>query len=68
MKNLEKSPLLDRAESAAYLGLKNPNTLAVWACNKRYDLPIVKIGRKAMYKKSDLDEFIKRRTIGAIEE
>lgn len=49
--------LLKNKEAADYLGVK-PNTLAVWACTKRYDLPYIKIGRKRMYKTEDLDQFI----------
>jgi excisionase family DNA binding protein len=48
--------LMTRKEAAKYLGFKT-NTLAVWACNKRYDLKPVKIGRSVRYKKSVLDKF-----------
>lgn len=57
-----QSDLLTRREAAAYLGV-TPETLAVWACTKRYPIPMVKIGRLSKYKKSDLDAFIKSRTI-----
>ena len=36
--------LVTRAAAAAYLGTK-PQTLAVWACTKRYPLPYVKLAR-----------------------
>lgn len=55
--------LLSRREAAEYLQIKE-QTLAVWTCTQRYELPIVKIGRLVRYKKSDLDKFIERRTIG----
>ena len=55
--------LMSRTEAADYLGLA-PHTLAVWECTSRYGLPCVKIGRLAKYRKSDLDEFIQRRTTG----
>lgn len=58
-----QSDLLSRKEAAAYLGV-TPETLAVWHCTKRYSLPLVKIGRLAKYRKSDLDIFISKRTIG----
>jgi excisionase family DNA binding protein len=58
-----QSELLSRKEAAAYLGLTE-QTLAVWKCTKRYDLPVVKIGRLVKYKKSDLDKFIEKRTVG----
>ncbi len=57
-----QSDLLSRREAAAYLGV-TPETLAVWACTKRYQLAIVKIGRLAKYRKADLDAFISSRTI-----
>lgn len=55
MNNTEK--LLDREEAANFLGVKK-NTLAVWATNKRYALPYVKIGRLVKYRLSDLHAFI----------
>lgn len=58
------SELLTRKEAAEYLGV-TPETLAVWHCTKRYPLPMVKMGRLAKYKKSDLDAFIALRTVGA---
>ncbi len=50
---------LNREEAAAYLGV-SPGTLSVWACHKRYALPMVKIGRKVFYLKNDLDTFIEK--------
>ena len=39
MKQIEiNNELLTEAQAAAYLGLKNPKTLAVWRCTKRYPL------------------------------
>lgn len=55
------SDLMSREEAAKYLGV-TPHTLSVWACTKRYNLPMVKIGRKVRYRQRDLDEFIKERT------
>ncbi|MCA9803865.1 MAG: helix-turn-helix domain-containing protein [Cyanobacteria bacterium HKST-UBA02] len=57
-----RSELLTRREAAEYLGVA-PETLAVWHCTKRYPLPVVKIGRLAKYRKSDLDAFIESRTV-----
>lgn len=54
-------PLYDRAEAAAYLGVA-PGTLEVWASTGRYNLPYIRIGRRAKYRKSDLDAWIARRT------
>ena len=56
--------LLSRNEAAAFLGVK-PNTLAVWATNKRYALPYVKVGSLVRYRRSDLEHFIERRTVDA---
>ncbi|HEY1999399.1 helix-turn-helix domain-containing protein [Paraburkholderia sp.] len=55
--------LIDRTAAAAYLGTK-PQTLAVWACTKRYPLPYVKIGRRVMYRLADLEAFIELNTHG----
>jgi excisionase family DNA binding protein len=54
-----ESELLSRKEAAAYLGIAE-QTLAIWHCAKRYDLPCAKIGRLVRYRKSDLDSFIAR--------
>ena len=53
--------LLSRRQAAEYLGVKE-NTLAIWACNKRYNLPVVKVGRLCKYRVSDLDNFLNERT------
>ena len=56
-------PLLDRKEAARYLGLKNPNTLAVWDCTRRYDLKPIRVGTKVIrYRKSVLDAFLLEQT------
>jgi excisionase family DNA binding protein len=57
-----QSDLLTRKEAAAYLGVTS-ETLVVWHCTKRYPLAVVKIGRLAKFRKSDLDAFIKSRTV-----
>lgn len=54
--------LLNRKEAAELLGTTE-GTLSVWTCNKRYHLPIVKVGRLVKYKLSDLMAFIDARTI-----
>lgn len=56
-----KQMWLTREEAANYLGV-TANTLAVWACEKRYLLPMVKIGRRVQYKLSDLNAFVEQRT------
>jgi len=57
-----KSNLLTRPEAAEYLGV-TPQTLAVWASTRRYDLAFTKIGRLVKYRLSDLDAFIESRLI-----
>lgn len=56
---IEFPEMLTRPEAARYLRIKE-NTLAVWASTKRYDLPYVKVGRRVMYRRLDLDAFIER--------
>lgn len=53
-----------RAEAATYLGVK-VSTLAVWSCTGRYDLPMIKVGRLARYRKADLDRWLETRSCGA---
>jgi len=60
-------PLLTRDQAAEYLGVK-PQTLSVWACCQRYNLPVIKVGRLCKYRKSDLDAWIERRTVGGTED
>ena len=55
--------LLTRTEAAKYLGLTNPQTLGVWACEGRYDLPYIRVGRHVRYRQSDLDAWLERRTV-----
>jgi len=54
-----RSDLLSRKEAAAYLGLSE-QTLAIWKCTGRYNLPYVNVGRLVKYRKADLDAFIER--------
>ena len=59
---MKNNKLLTRKEAAEYLGVEE-NTLAVWACNNRYKLPYIKVGRLVRYKQSELDEFLERQTV-----
>ena len=69
MKSVEqlnyKDKLLSRKEAAEFLGLKE-NTLAVWACNKTYYIPMFKIGKYVKYKLTDLIKFIEDQEMGKI--
>lgn len=56
-KTIEVTRLLGRQETAESLGVR-PQTLASWACNGRYALPFVKIGRRVMYRLADIEQFI----------
>jgi len=56
--------LLTQKEAAARLGLTNPDTLAVWRCTKRYDLPHIKIGRSVRYDARSIEKFLASRTMG----
>lgn len=53
--------LYTRKQAAEFLGVKE-NTLAVWHTNKRYDLPMVKVGRLCKYRLSTLLEFLDKQT------
>jgi len=53
--------LLTREEAAQVLGIR-AQTLATWAMTGRYGLPVVKVGRAVRYRKSDLEEWLKKRT------
>lgn len=53
--------LMTPKQAAEYLGTK-VQTLAIWRSTKRYQLPFVKVGSNVRYRKSDLDEFLQRRT------
>lgn len=59
----QQHQLKSRREAASYLGVAE-QTLAVWACNRRHNLPMVKIGRRVMYRLSDLNAFIERSLVG----
>ena len=54
------SELLSRKEAAAFLGVSH-ETLAVWACLNRYELPYIRVGRLAKYRRSDLEAWLKAR-------
>lgn len=59
----ENNTLLTRKAAAEYLGVRE-NTLAVWATNKRYALPYIKIGRLVKYRLADLESFILENRFG----
>ncbi len=63
LKNQSTDPLFTPKETAEYLGVSQ-DTLAVWRCTGRYEIPFVKVGRLVKYRKSALDAFLDRRTHG----
>ncbi len=63
LNNQSTDPLLPPSEAAAYIGVTK-NTLSVWRCVGRYNIQYVKVGRLVKYRKSTLDAFLDRRTIG----
>ncbi len=50
-------------DAAAYLGVTE-GTLAVWRCDKRYNLPYVKVGFRVQYRRADLDTWLASRVVG----
>jgi hypothetical protein len=53
--------LLTSAETAAILGLKNANTLAVWRCTHRYpELTHLRIGRMIRYRLDVIEAFLQK--------
>lgn len=64
--NTNTDPRFSPKEAAEYLDV-GVNTLSVWRCTGRYNLPFIKVGRLVRYRKSDLDAFLTRRTRGQAE-
>ncbi len=60
LKTQDQVQLISRKCAAKYLGVA-PDTLAVWACTKRYDLKYIKIGRTVRYRLPDLEKFVEER-------
>ena len=63
MASVFTNPLMSPEQVAEYLGLE-VETLNVWRCTKRYDLPYSKIGRLVRYRPEDVEAFIVSRTEG----
>jgi excisionase family DNA binding protein len=58
--------LLTPDEVAEMLDVK-PQTLAVWRCQKRQDLPYIKVGHKIRYRLRDVEAWLERQTVGTTE-
>ncbi|WP_085440393.1 helix-turn-helix domain-containing protein [Magnetofaba australis] len=54
--------LITPREAAKILGVE-PTTLGNWRHTKRYPLPYVKVGKKVMYRLTDVEEFIESRYV-----
>jgi hypothetical protein len=54
--------LLCPKETARILGVSD-GTLAVWRCNKTYNLPYIKIGNRVRYRSDAVMQFIDSREI-----
>lgn len=63
IKNHSTDPLLTPKETSEYLGV-SPDTLSVWRCVGRYNIPFIKVGRLVKYRKSDLDAWLEKRVRG----
>ena len=57
------NPLMTPEQVAEYLGLE-VETLNVWRCTKRYNLPYTKIGRLVRYRAEDVEAFVTSRIEG----
>lgn len=62
MTRLNETELITRIEAARILNL-HPMTLCAWARKKKVDLPYIRIGRKILYSKKDINDFLKRHTL-----
>jgi excisionase family DNA binding protein len=58
-KNLA-SDLISPLEASLLLGV-SVDTLSVWRCTGRYNLPFVKVGRLVKYRKKDIDTWLENR-------
>ena len=58
---MQEPEYMNTQTAAAYMGLK-PQTLSAWRCSGRYCLPFLKVGRKVLYKKTDVDTWMCSRT------
>ena len=64
IKDSPSEKLLTPKEVSEILGITK-DTLSVWRCTGRYNLPYVKVGRYVRYRNQDVEDFIRRRTVAA---
>lgn len=60
-----KTNLMTPEQVSGYLGV-SVETLNVWRCTKRYNLPYIKAGRLVRYRFQDIEAFIASRTQGGM--
>ena len=63
IKNQSTDSLFTTQEAAEYIGV-SVDTLSVWRCVGRYNIPYIKVGKLVKYRKSALDTFLDSRTHG----
>jgi len=63
----DPDPRLRHAQAAAYIGI-SPNTLQNWRISGRQDrkIPFLKVGSLVQYRRSDLDAWLAKNTIGKL--
>ncbi|WP_299569720.1 helix-turn-helix domain-containing protein [uncultured Shewanella sp.] len=52
--------LLTPTQVSEFLGVTT-GTLSVWRCTGRYPLSFIKVGRRVMYRQSDVENFVNGR-------
>lgn len=62
IQNTSPSPMIDADQAALCMGVQKA-TLAVWRCTGRYKLPFVRVGRRVMYRVSDIEAWLQERTV-----
>ena len=60
---MEKNKLLTPKEVSELLNV-DVETLNIWRCTQRYNLPYVKVGRLVRYRPEDINSFIESRIVG----
>jgi hypothetical protein len=56
--------VLDNEQAATYLGLAG-STLTTWRCTREVQIPFVRLGRRIVYRLTDLDAFLAANIDGA---
>ncbi len=62
--NMTTPELLSTSEAADYIGAR-PHSLEIWRASGRYRIPFVKVGRLVRYRRTDLDAWLRSRTVNA---